>query len=87
MQDAKIGLIQFCLSAPKTDMESNIQALMTSDFRHIHLRRRVICPEVRDYAQMDRLLREERTLLVHTLAFAVSEGLYVSGSSDARPRW
>ena len=24
-QDAKIGLIQFCLSAPKTDMESNIQ--------------------------------------------------------------
>merc|ERR1719229_1541222 len=23
--DAKIGLIQFCLSAPKTDMESNIQ--------------------------------------------------------------
>lgn len=43
IQDAKIGLIQFCLSAPKTDMESNIQ--------------------VRDYAQMDRLLREERTLL------------------------
>ncbi|CAJ1458551.1 unnamed protein product [Effrenium voratum] len=43
VQDAKIGLIQFCLSAPKTDMESNIQ--------------------VRDYAQMDRLLREERTLL------------------------
>merc|ERR1719384_2243415 len=41
--DAKIGLIQFCLSAPKTDMESNIQ--------------------VRDYTQMDRLLREERTLL------------------------
>merc|ERR1712086_642250 len=41
--DAKIGLIQFCLSAPKTDMESNIQ--------------------VRDYTQMDRLLREERTIL------------------------
>merc|ERR1712039_745801 len=41
--DAKIGLIQFCLSAPKTDMDSNIQ--------------------VRDYAQMDRLLREERTIL------------------------
>merc|ERR1719375_2977492 len=40
---AKIGLIQFCLSAPKTDMESNIQ--------------------VRDYTQMDRLLREERALL------------------------
>eukprot|EP00929_Paragymnodinium_shiwhaense_P108199 TRINITY_DN7452_c0_g1_i1.p2 TRINITY_DN7452_c0_g1~~TRINITY_DN7452_c0_g1_i1.p2 ORF type:complete len:531 (+),score=185.80 TRINITY_DN7452_c0_g1_i1:77-1669(+) len=41
--NAKIGLIQFCLSAPKTDMESNIQ--------------------VRDYTQMDRLLREERTIL------------------------
>merc|ERR1712187_888278 len=41
--DAKVGLIQFCLSAPKTDMESNIQ--------------------VRDYTQMDRLLREERTIL------------------------
>jgi len=43
VKDAKIGLIQFCLSAPKTDMESNIQ--------------------VRDYTQMDRLLREERTIL------------------------
>merc|ERR1719473_61764 len=43
IQNAKIGLIQFCLSAPKTDMESNIQ--------------------VRDYQQMDRLLREERTLI------------------------
>merc|ERR1719343_1429355 len=43
MENAKIGLIQFCLSAPKTDMENNIQ--------------------VRDYAQMDRLLREERTYL------------------------
>lgn len=43
MENAKIGLIQFCLSAPKTDMENNIQ--------------------VRDYAQMDRLLREERTML------------------------
>jgi T-complex protein 1 subunit delta len=43
IKEAKIGLIQFCLSAPKTDMESNIQ--------------------VRDYTQMDRLLREERTIL------------------------
>lgn len=42
IKDAKIGLIQFCLSAPKTDMESNVQ--------------------VRDYTQMDRLLREERTI-------------------------
>jgi len=43
IQDAKVGLIQFCLSAPKTDMESDIQ--------------------VRDYTQMDRLLREERAIL------------------------
>jgi len=43
VENAKIGLIQFCLSAPKTDMESNIQ--------------------VRDYQQMDRLLREERTII------------------------
>merc|ERR1719408_47117 len=43
VQDAKVGLIQFCLSAPKTDMESNIQ--------------------VRDYTQMDRLLREERMII------------------------
>jgi T-complex protein 1 subunit delta len=43
IKDAKIGLIQFCLSAPKTDMESNIQ--------------------IRDYTQMDRLLREERAIL------------------------
>eukprot|EP00443_Scrippsiella_acuminata_P002763 CAMPEP_0115265856 /NCGR_PEP_ID=MMETSP0270-20121206/51165_1 /TAXON_ID=71861 /ORGANISM="Scrippsiella trochoidea, Strain CCMP3099" /LENGTH=541 /DNA_ID=CAMNT_0002681929 /DNA_START=73 /DNA_END=1696 /DNA_ORIENTATION=+ len=43
VENAKVGLIQFCLSAPKTDMESNIQ--------------------VRDYSQMDRLLREERTII------------------------
>mmetsp|Transcript_105680 Transcript_105680/g.303736 ORF Transcript_105680/g.303736 Transcript_105680/m.303736 type:complete len:532 (-) Transcript_105680:336-1931(-) len=43
VENAKVGLIQFCLSAPKTDMESNIQ--------------------VRDYSQMDRLLREERTIV------------------------
>merc|ERR1711976_527067 len=43
IENAKVGLIQFCLSAPKTDMESNIQ--------------------VRDYQAMDRLLREERTII------------------------
>ena len=43
VENAKVGLIQFCLSAPKTDMESSVQ--------------------VRDYAQMDRLLREERTII------------------------
>merc|ERR1719253_192567 len=43
IQNAKIGLIQFCLSPPKTDMESNVV--------------------IKDYAAMDRLLREERTIL------------------------
>eukprot|EP00913_Durusdinium_trenchii_P016717 g15714.t1 len=59
IQDAKIGLIQFCLSAPKTDMESNIQV------RQQQCKTLVRCTffQVRDYAQMDRLLREERTLL------------------------
>jgi T-complex protein 1 subunit delta len=41
--NAKIGLIQFCLSPPKTDMESNVV--------------------IKDYSQMDRLLREERLIL------------------------
>jgi T-complex protein 1 subunit delta len=40
---AKIGLIQFCLSPAKTDMESGIT--------------------VKDYTQMDRILREERAQL------------------------
>ena len=41
--DAKIGLIQFCLSPAKTDMENNVT--------------------VKDYTQMDRILREERAQL------------------------
>jgi hypothetical protein len=36
----KIGLIQFCLSAPKTNMENSVV--------------------VQDYAQIDRILKEER---------------------------
>jgi len=40
VSNAKVGLIQFCLSPPKTDMESNVV--------------------IKDYAAMDRLLREER---------------------------
>jgi T-complex protein 1 subunit delta len=43
INNAKIGLIQFCLSPPKTDMESNVV--------------------IKDYSQMDRLLREERLIL------------------------
>merc|ERR1719473_361070 len=57
MKDAKIGLIQFCLSAPKTDMESNIQ--------------------VRDYTQMDRLLREERTILAKMVKTIAKTGCNV----------
>lgn len=43
VQNAKIGLIQFCLSPPKTDLESNVT--------------------VKDYTQMDRILREERMII------------------------
>jgi len=57
MKEAKIGLIQFCLSAPKTDMESNIQ--------------------VRDYTQMDRLLREERTILAKMVKTIAKTGCNV----------
>merc|ERR1711988_479102 len=42
--NAKIGLIQFCLSAPKTDIEQNVI--------------------VNDYAQMDRILKEERKYIL-----------------------
>nr|AFM90092.1 T-complex protein 1 subunit delta [Callorhinchus milii] len=45
VEKAKIGLIQFCLSAPKTDMENQII--------------------VSDYAQMDRVLREERAYILN----------------------
>jgi len=57
VQNAKVGLIQFCLSAPKTDMESNIT--------------------VRDYTQMDRLLREERTLLAKMVKHIAKTGCNV----------
>merc|ERR1711988_1759999 len=42
--NAKIGLIQFCLSAPKTDIEQSVV--------------------VSDYAQMDRILKEERKYIL-----------------------
>lgn len=40
----KIGLIQFCISSPKTDMENSIV--------------------VKEYSEMDRVLKEERTYIV-----------------------
>lgn len=57
IENAKVGMIQFCLSAPKTDMESNIQ--------------------VRDYTQMDRLLREERTLIAKMVKHIAKTGCNV----------
>jgi len=44
VEKAKIGLLQFCISPPKTDMENNVI--------------------VSDYAQMDKLLREERQYIL-----------------------
>jgi len=44
VEKAKIGLLQFCISTPKTDMENNVI--------------------VSDYAQMDKLLREERQYIL-----------------------
>jgi len=45
MEKAKIGLIQFCISPPKTDMDNNVI--------------------VKDYTQMDRILREERLYILN----------------------
>ncbi|CAM4471540.1 hypothetical protein PO909_015759 [Leuciscus waleckii] len=47
VEKAKIGLIQFCLSPPKTDMDNQIV--------------------VSDYAQMDRVLREERAYILNLI--------------------
>jgi len=57
VNNAKIGLIQFCLSPPKTDMESNVV--------------------IKDYAQMDRILREERLLLAKMIKQIAKTGCNV----------
>jgi T-complex protein 1 subunit delta len=44
VEQAKIGLIQFCVSPPKTDIENSVV--------------------VSDYAQMDRILRDERNYIL-----------------------
>ena len=44
VEKCKIGLIQFCLSHPKTDMDSQLV--------------------IKDYTQMDRVLKEERAYIV-----------------------
>merc|ERR1719395_147394 len=55
--NAKIGLIQFCLSPPKTDMEQNVV--------------------IKDYSQMDRLLREERLILARMVKQIAKTGCNV----------
>jgi T-complex protein 1 subunit delta len=44
MENAKVALIQFCVSPPKTDIENNVI--------------------ISDYAQMDRILKEERNYIL-----------------------
>jgi len=57
IDNAKIGLIQFCLSPPKTDMENNVA--------------------VKDYTQMDRILREERLYIAKLVKKIAATGCNV----------
>lgn len=57
IQNCKIGLIQFCLSAPKTNMENSVV--------------------VSDYAQIDRLLKEEKKYVINLLKPIVKSGCNV----------
>ena len=57
IEKAKIGLIQFCLSPPKTDMENTVS--------------------VKDYTQMDRILREERAQLAKMIKHIAKTGCNV----------
>lgn len=57
IKDAKIGLIQFCLSPPKTNMENSVI--------------------VEDYAQIDRLLKEERKYILGLLKPIIKSGCNV----------
>jgi len=47
IENAKIGLIQFCISPPKTDLENSVI--------------------VKDYTQMDRILKEERNYILQII--------------------
>lgn len=57
MEKAKIGLVQFCISPPKTDMDMNVI--------------------VSDYAQMDRVLREERNYILNIVKSIKASGCNV----------
>lgn len=57
IKDPKIAVIQFCLSAPKTDIENNVV--------------------VKDYAAMDRILKEERKYIAELVKKIVKSGANV----------
>jgi T-complex protein 1 subunit delta len=57
VKDAKVGLIQFCLSSPKTDLENNVV--------------------VKNYMEMDRVLREERQIAARMVKHIAKTGCNV----------
>eukprot|EP00916_Digyalum_oweni_P023014 GHVL01038192.1.p1 GENE.GHVL01038192.1~~GHVL01038192.1.p1 ORF type:complete len:368 (+),score=61.76 GHVL01038192.1:75-1178(+) len=57
VSNAKIGLIQFCMSPPKTDMENQVA--------------------IKDYASIDRLLREERLIIAKMVKHIAATGCNV----------
>lgn len=57
MENAKIGLIQFQISPPKTDLENNVV--------------------ISDYAQMDRILKEERNYILQMVKKIKASGCNV----------
>ena len=57
MENAKIALIQFCLSSPKTELSNEVI--------------------VKDYAAMDRLLKEERKYIAELVKAIVKSGANV----------
>ncbi|KAM7540972.1 hypothetical protein Aperf_G00000041303 [Anoplocephala perfoliata] len=57
VEKAKIALVQFCISPPKTDMENNVV--------------------VTDYAQMDRIMKEERQYILNIIKAVKKSGANV----------
>ena len=72
VEKAKIGLIQFCISPPKTDVSKHVclsvhvcMYVTNQPTDHCHcvqMENQVI---VSDYSQMDRILREERQYILN----------------------
>lgn len=57
VENAKIALLQFCLSAPKTDVENSIA--------------------IKDYTEMDKILKEERRYILDLVKKIVASGANV----------